>query len=106
MNKFKRYLKISLFNMNIDNILKSTMLINQSHRPVKWCFDLRRSNKVLEDGIFKVCDGSMVPFISTDKKSYGPEGEIQPKESYELKILFCPGKLNLAYIECSLVYCK
>ena len=82
------------------------MLINQSHRPVKWCFDLRRSNKVLEDGIFKVCDGSMVPFISTDKKSYGPEGEIQPKESYELKILFCPGKLNLAYIECSLVYCK
>lgn len=90
---FLAWKKIILFHF-----LKSTLLTNKSHRSVKWCFDLRRSNKVLEDGIFKVCDGSMVPFVNSDKKSYGPEGEILPNESYELKILFCPSKLAYSRI--------
>ncbi|CAF0834043.1 unnamed protein product [Brachionus calyciflorus] len=74
---------------------KSTQLINQSHKPVKWCIDLRKSNKVLEDGIFKLCDGSLVPFVASDKKSYGPEGELKPNETCELNILFSPTKPGL-----------
>jgi hypothetical protein len=67
-------------------------MTNHSHRPVKWCIDMRKSNKVLEEGIFKICDGSMIPFGNSDAKSYGPEGEIKQNESYEIKVLFCPGK--------------
>lgn len=70
---------------------------------------MRKANKVLENGIFKICDGAMIPFVSRDNHSYGPEGEIKPGESFELKILFCPGKetficnsliviINLIYI--------
>jgi hypothetical protein len=71
---------------------KSVIMTNRSHRPVKWCIDMRKSNQVLEDGIFKICDGSMIPFVTRDKNSIGPEGEIKQDESYEIKILFCPGK--------------
>lgn len=71
---------------------KSTLMINQSHRKVKWCIDMRKANKILDEGKFKICDGSMIPFINRDAKSYGPEGELQPFESIELKILFCPDK--------------
>ena len=35
----------------------------------------------------------MIPFVNRDTKSYGPEGELQPDETYELKILFCPGSI-------------
>ena len=70
---------------------KSIVMTNHSHRPVKWCIDMRKSNKVLEDGIvFKICNGSMAPFVTNGDKNNGPEGEIKPNESYELKVLFCP----------------
>lgn len=72
-------------------------MMNQSHRNVKWCIDMRKSNKVLEDGIFKLCNGSMVPFVTNDKKNIGPEGELKPNESFELKILFCPGKFFILF---------
>ena len=72
--------------------VKSVVMTNHSHRPVKWCIDMRHVNKVLEDGIFKICDGQMIPFVNSDKKSYGPEGEIKQNESYEIKILFCPDR--------------
>jgi hypothetical protein len=56
---------------------------------------MRKSNRVLEDGIFKICNGSMIPFVNRDNgKSFGPEGELKPNESYELKILFCPGRYS------------
>ena len=29
---------------------KSIFLTNRSHRPVKWCLDMRKSNKILEEG--------------------------------------------------------
>ncbi len=77
---------------------KSTLMTNLSHRSVKWCLDLRNVNKVTEEGIFKVCGSSMVPFVNHGgSKAPGPEGEIKPNESFELKILFCPdrpGKYN------------
>ena len=57
--------------------------------------DLRNANKITEEGIFKICNGSMVPFISPGSKSFGPEGEIKPGESFELKILFCPSEIYL-----------
>ncbi len=67
-------------------------MTNHSHRNVKWCLDMRNANKVTEDGIFKICNGSMIPFIITPgNKSFGPEGELKSNESFELKILFCPG---------------
>lgn len=65
-------------------------MVNESHRNIKWCIDMRKSNKVLEEGIFKLCDGSMIPFVTIDKKSAGPEGELKPNESFELKVLFSP----------------
>lgn len=72
---------------------KSTTMTNLSHRNVKWCLDMRNVNKVCEDGIFKICNGSMIPFIIPGgSKSPGPTGEIKPNESTELKILFCPDK--------------
>lgn len=70
--------------------LKGTQLINKSHKSVKWCIDLRKSNKVLEDGIFKLCDGSLVPFVGNDKKSFGPEGVLGPNETCDLNVLFSP----------------
>lgn len=72
--------------------VKSVVMTNRSHRAVKWCLDMRNPSKVLDDGKFKICDGSMIPFVNTDKKSIGPEGEIGPNESYEIKVLFCPDK--------------
>ena len=32
----------------------------------------------------------MAPFINNGQATNGPEGEISPEETYELKILFCP----------------
>ena len=72
---------------------KSVYLTNRSHRAVKWCIDMRKSNKILEEGLsFKICNGSMAPFVSNGQANYGPEGEISPDETYELKVLFCPSK--------------
>ncbi len=70
---------------------KSTIISNNGNRTVKWAIDMRKSNRVLEDGIFKICDGSLVPFVNRDRKSVGPEGELKPNESVEIKIMFCPG---------------
>jgi len=43
--------------------------------------------------MFKVCGSSMVPFVNHGGgKAPGPEGEIRPNESLELKVLFCPDK--------------
>ena len=66
-------------------------MTNCSNRSLKWCVNLRNSNRVTEEGIFKVCNGSMIPFVNRDAKSFGPEGELRSGESFELKILFCPG---------------
>lgn len=66
-------------------------MTNHSHRKIKWCFDMRKSNSVLERGIFRLCDGSMAPFVSTDPKAIGPEGEISPNESFQIMVLFSPG---------------
>ena len=72
---------------------KSIFLTNRSHRAVKWCMDMTKSNKVLEEGIvFKITNGQMAPFITNGDASSGPEGEIAPNETYELKVLFCPNK--------------
>lgn len=71
---------------------KSTMMTNLSHRTVKWCLDMRNVNQVCEEGIFKICNGSMIPFVNHGGKAPGPEGEIKPNESFELKVLFCPDK--------------
>ena len=70
--------------------VKSTVMHNRSQRPIKWCLDMRQCNQVLEQGVFKICDGSMIPFVSRDPASAGPEGELKPGDSYELKVLFCP----------------
>ncbi len=70
---------------------KSTTMSNHSNRNIKWCFDMRNSNKITEQGVFKICNGSMVPFVNPSGKSYGPEGEIKPNEKIDFKILFCPG---------------
>ena len=71
---------------------KSIFLTNRSHRPVKWCMDMSKANKVLEEGlVFKITNGQMAPFI-TNGPGAGPEGEIAPEETYELKVLFCPSK--------------
>jgi len=72
---------------------KSTVISNNGNRAVKWAIDMRKPNRVLEDGIFKICNGSLVPFVNQDRKSVGPEGELKPNESVEIKIMFCPGKL-------------
>lgn len=71
---------------------KSTIMSNHSNRNIKWCLDMRNSNQVTEQGIFKICNGSMVPFCNPDGKSFGPEGDIKPNEKFEFKILFCPDK--------------
>ena len=72
---------------------KSLFLTNRSHRAVKWCLDMSKSNKVLEEGlVFKITNGQMAPFITNGDASSGPEGEIAPNETYELKVLFCPSK--------------
>jgi hypothetical protein len=49
---------------------------------------------VLEDGVFKICNGSMTPFVQNNDStnSFGPEGELKPNESYELKVLFSPDR--------------
>lgn len=77
---------------------KSITMTNYSHKAVKWCLDMTKVNKVCEEGIFKICNGSMVPFINhSGTKTLGPEGEIKSNESSEVKILFCPdrpGKYN------------
>ena len=53
---------------------------------------MRKSNSVLEHGIFKFCDGSMAPFVSTNAAKYiGPEGELDENESFQIMVLFCPG---------------
>ena len=65
-------------------------MTNYSHKPVKWCLDLRKASSALESGIFKLCHGSMAPFVTYDKKSPGPEGEINPNDSFQLMVLFSP----------------
>jgi len=72
---------------------KSTVMTNTSNRNIKWCLDMRNSNKITEQGIFKICNGSKVPFVNPSGISFGPEGEIKPNESFEFQILFCPGLL-------------
>ena len=65
-------------------------MTNYSHRKIKWCLDMRKSNRILENGIFKFCHGSMAPFVSNSHKDIGPEGEISPNETFQIMVLFCP----------------
>lgn len=69
---------------------KSILMTNYSHKKVKWCLDMRKANSILEKGIFQFMHGSMIPFVSVDGKSPGPEGEIQSGESFQIMVLFCP----------------
>jgi hypothetical protein len=66
-------------------------MTNHSHHKIKWCLDMRRSTKVLENGTIRFCNGFMSPFVSNDKNSVGPEGELQPNEPFQLVIMFTPG---------------
>jgi len=77
---------------------KSTVMTNNSNRNLKWCLDMRNSNKITEQGIFKICNGSKVPFVNPSGMSFGPEGEIKPNESFEFQILFSPGLLFSIYL--------
>ena len=72
---------------------KAITMTNHSHRAVKWCIDMTKVNRVCEEGIFKICNGAMIPFINhSGAKNVGPEGEIKSGEASEIKILFCPDK--------------
>jgi hypothetical protein len=66
-------------------------MTNHSHHKIKWCLDMRQANRVLESGIIRFCHGFMSPFVTNDVKSFGPEGELQPNETFQLVIMFTPG---------------
>jgi hypothetical protein len=74
-------------------------MTNHGHKKLKWCLDMRKSNSVLEHGIFKFCDGSMAPFVTTNSaKQIGPEGELEENESFQIMVLFSPGNLTTNFI--------
>ncbi|KAL5010428.1 hypothetical protein ScPMuIL_012733 [Solemya velum] len=70
---------------------KGTLLVNNSDKPLKWTFDLRNSNKALDEGVIKFLHSSGVPFVSLNQKeNKGVEGTLNPGETQKILVMFCP----------------
>ena len=70
--------------------LQTTLLVNNSDKPLKWTFDLRDCNDALEEGNFKFLHSSGMPFLSHG--GGGVEGSLEPGQTTTVNVLFCPGK--------------
>ncbi|XP_077977423.1 cilia- and flagella-associated protein 47-like [Glandiceps talaboti] len=68
---------------------KGTMMVNNSDKELKWCLDLNKSNKALEEGVFRFLHPNGTPFLSVDSEQ-GVGGYLKPGETFALGILFCP----------------
>ncbi|XP_078698604.1 cilia- and flagella-associated protein 47-like isoform X8 [Branchiostoma floridae x Branchiostoma belcheri] len=71
------------------HIEQYTILVNNSSSPITWGLDLEAcKSEALEEGTFKFLGPGGVPFVNYREK--GIEGTLQPGETYELGVLFCP----------------
>ena len=69
-------------------------MVNHSNKQLTWGFDLSRPSKALDDGIVKFVHPSGVPFTpQSDSPSLGIQGQLDPGETQEISVVFCPSKL-------------
>lgn len=68
---------------------KTTVLVNNTTKTLKWGLDLRKVGSAMEAGILKFLHPSGIPFIS-DGSSNGIEGELNPGQTRPITIVFCP----------------
>ncbi|KAL3884217.1 hypothetical protein ACJMK2_030436, partial [Sinanodonta woodiana] len=74
---------------------KGTIFVNNIDKKLKWVIDLRVSSKALEQGVFKFLHPSGGPFPTPrgehdESNSPGVEGTLDPGQTQEVDILFCP----------------
>ena len=71
--------------------MQKTTLANVSDRVLEWSLDLDNCCRVIEDGIFKFVRESGAPFLTYNGGGVG--GKLDPGETFELGVFFCPGKI-------------
>ncbi|XP_048239518.1 cilia and flagella-associated protein 47-like isoform X3 [Haliotis rufescens] len=99
-NRIEFYLPPSMHEMYKDTGIGASkkhaqplIIVNNSPRNLKWAFDLSKPTKALEDGALKFTHSSGVPFLQLQKKpSRGIEGELEPGQTQEISVHFCPAQ--------------
>ena len=79
----------------MSHIIQKTMLANVSDRVLEWSLDLDSCGAVIDDGHFRFVRDSGAPFLSHN--GGGVCGKLDPGETFQLGIFFCPGKYIIIY---------
>lgn len=69
------------------------MLTNVSDRVLTWSLGLDACGEAIDEGYFRFVRQSGAPYLTHSGGGVG--GQINPRESFELGIFFCPGKFEI-----------
>ena len=65
------------------------MIVNNSDDRLKWTFDVRNPDPVLDAGVFRFLHSSGMPYLTFGQG--GVEGELEPGQTQTVQVIFCPG---------------
>lgn len=77
--------------------IQKTMLANVSDKVIEWSLDLDCCGPAVEAGNFRFVRESGAPFLTHN--GGGVCGKLNPGETFELGVFFCPGQSTASVIE-------
>ncbi|PIK59126.1 hypothetical protein BSL78_03931 [Apostichopus japonicus] len=69
---------------------KATLLINNSGKVLNWSLDSKGCGTAVEEGVFQFISSRGVPFLSPREGGTNVEDMLEPGQTYDLGVNFCP----------------
>lgn len=71
---------------------KATLLINNSGKVLNWSLDSKGCGTAVEEGVFQFISSRGVPFLSPREGGTTVEDMLEPGQTYDLGVNFCPSE--------------